>query len=305
MHKIVLKKRGVSPVAAGHPWVFADSIDEFPPHAKVGDEVKLVAPDGNFLAWGLYSPHSMIRARLYSFDRDAPFSRELLSARIASAIALRERVVRHDTDSCRLVFGEGDSLPGLLVDRYGDSIAVTFTTAPMAMRAEMVLEILEELLAPACVIALPDPSAEKKEKFRHPTGVLAGELPERLIATENGIRYVVDVESAQRKMLYFDQRENRAAVADNARGRMLDLYCYSGGFSLNCALSESTQEALAVDSSEGALKMLEANIAENEIEKGIFMLREDVSKACRQLEAKGEVFDTVVLDPPAPGERAA
>ncbi len=291
---------------ARHPWVYADSIASVSGSPEAGAQVQVRDRSGAVLGWALWSPGSVIRARMLSFDEEEIIWHGLFEDRFAQAGKHRERFVADDTDSCRLVFGEGDGLPGLVVDKYGDYLAVTFTTGGTAARAGEITDALVKVFGPAGIIAIEDPALERKEGFTHPCGVVSGSVPDELAVIENGVKYEVGVHTAQRKMHYFDQRENRAAVAAIASGKMLDLCCYTGGFALNALLHGKVELALCVDSSAPALSATEHNAALNGVGDKLGTLQGDIAGVCSELARDGHSFGCVVLDPPklAPDRRS-
>ncbi len=295
---VVISRGNIAPLLNRHPWVFLDSIDYVDCELNAGDIVRVVAPDKRFLGWGLSSSKSLVKVRIYSFDEDELPSVELFRRKLQNAKQLREPFISSDTNCYRAVFAEGDGIPGLIVDKYGPYLAVTFTTAAIAFHGEMILDLLEEVFAPEGIVMIPDERLEKIEGFIHPVGVTRGKMPPNFYVTENGILYNVDINSAQRKMLYFDQRENRKFVASLVFGEMLDLYCYTGGFSLNAARYGNATKIYCTDSSEPAVESLTDNIRDNGFQNLIMPFKRDSVGLAWELYRDGVRFDVVIADPP-------
>ena len=294
----VVKNGRLQPLLYHHPWVYADSIEDFPAPPPAGGIVRVTAPNGRFIGWGLHSPASVIRIRLYSFNENTPITTGFFYERLVAAKEHRRPLIRGATNVFRLVFGEGDDFPGLVVDRYGEFLAVTFTTAAIAAYSAEILDLLEALYAPRGIVARKDPNIEALEGFQHPEGTLRGLNPSQIEVLESDIRYSVVVDSTQRKMLYLDQRENRLAVAGLAEGDMLDLFCYNGGFSLNALKHGLVERSVCVDSSGAALRHLEENAILNDFSDRITPVKADCVNVMKQLRSDRKRFNTIVLDPP-------
>jgi 23S rRNA (cytosine1962-C5)-methyltransferase len=285
-----VNRKGADRAASGHPWIFSsDVIDRG--DAAPGDAVRVLDPKGKLLGVAHYSATSQITLRLLS-DKPLAVDRSLFRQRIAAAQAHRERVV-HDSDAYRLVFSEGDLLPGLIVDRYGPYLTVQTLNQGMDRARDAIAECLQELLAPEGILARNDASVRKLEGLPLEVVTLAGEIPERVHIRMNGLKLEADLLHGQKTGVYLDQRENYVAAARWARGRVLDCFTSSGGFALHAASRAESVEA--VDSSAGALATAEANAQANGI--GNVQFRQaDVFEFLSRIERK---FSMVVLDPPA------
>jgi 23S rRNA (cytosine1962-C5)-methyltransferase len=298
---VILKPRRALPFFSGHPWVFAGAIDRVLGDPAPGAEVALRTHEREFVARGLFNPDSNIRVRLYSWREDVPLDRAFWSARLDAALALRRRLFagHPEEQACRLVFSEADGLSGLTADRYGDYLLLQWTSRALAQREPEFVELLQEKLAAAGIWRRTEKGIGEAEGLETADGLVAGSAPPRpLFIAEHGVRYGVDVVEGHKTGFYFDQRDNRLAAARYLRGRVLDLFCYTGGFSLNALKHGAAEQVLAVDSSAPALEMARRNAELNEVGDRIRFQPGDVFRTLEELREKGEWFDGVVLDPP-------
>ena len=257
MPTVRLKPGHVQPVWAGHPWVYAQAVDRIEDPARAGDEVGVVDPLGNLLGRGFYSPGSAIPVRLVVRDAETRIDGALFRSRIERAVALRESlgVAREPAAGCRLVHAEGDGLPGLVVDRYGDVLAVQFGTIGMKQREALVIEALRAVVAPRAIVDRTSPQTAKAEGFEPGSGVVDGEPVRHLDFTERGLRFRIPLELGQKTGFYFDQRALRARVEELASGkRVLDTYSFIGAFSIAAARG-GAREVVAVDESAQAVEV--------------------------------------------------
>ncbi len=298
--KVVLKAKRAQPFFARHPWVFAGAIDAVSHAPADGDEVEVVSSAGNFIARGLFNGQSKIRVRLYSWDADVPLDRAFFKGRLERAIRLRRDVLKLDgpDKAWRVAFSESDGLSGMVVDKYGDWLAVQFTSLALAGRREMLGELLRELLAPRGIYVRTEKGIGKLEGLSLHDHLLWGEPPPAdLTIEEGGLRFLVNLTEGQKTGYYLDQRDNRQAVAALSGGRrVLDAFCYTGGFGLHAAKA-GAGEVLALDASEAALELGRRNVAANSL-SGVTFEKADVFRKLTDLEAAGEKFGVVVLDPP-------
>jgi 23S rRNA (cytosine1962-C5)-methyltransferase len=295
-----------------HPWVFEGSIERG--RADPGETVRVEADDGRFLAWGAYSPGSAIRVRAWSFDEAERIDAAFFARRIATALALRARLPIA-SDGVRLIHGEADGLPGLVVDRYADTLSAQFLAAGTERWKATIADAL--LAATGCsrLYERSDSGVRGLEGLAPAAGWLRGDGATALTIREHGWRLTLDVATGHKTGYYLDQRDNRARFADWVRHfgcqRVLNAYCYSGGFSL-AALAGGAHEVVGVDSSAPALERAGAHVALNGFEpQRAQWLDADVNRVLRERLAAGERFDAIVLDPPkfapsaAHAERAA
>jgi 23S rRNA (cytosine1962-C5)-methyltransferase len=286
--------RGEERLRGGHPWIYRADVTDV--HAAAGDVVLVRGPRGRPLGRAFFSDRSQIVLRMISYDAgeaDADVA-ALIRSRLQSAIAFRESLVI-DATAYRVVHGEGDLLPSLIVDRYGDYLVVQALSQGIDRLLPDIVSTLIELAAPRGILARNDPRARLLEGLEQRVEVLAGEIPETVTVTESGIEYDVDLRRGQKTGLFLDQRENRAAGALYARGRLLDCFTYNGGFAL--VLGRRCRETIAIDVSDDAIARVSANAARN----GVVVDARvgNVFDELRGLDRAGERFDTIVLDPPA------
>jgi 23S rRNA (cytosine1962-C5)-methyltransferase len=298
---VILKPKRAQPFFGRHPWVYAGAIDRVEGDPADGAEVELRSSAGNFVARGLFNSRSKIRVRLYGWDSDRPLDRAFFRDRLERAVRLRHDVLHlnHGPASAyRVAFSEGDFLSGLIVDRYADFLAVQFTALAMGMRKEMIVELLRELLNPRGIYLRTEKGVGKLEGAELHDGPLWGEVPAgELAIEENGLRFAVNLTEGQKTGFFLDQRDNRAAVARMAAGkRVLDAFCYSGGFGLYAAKA-GAGEVECVDASEAALALAEKNAVANGLGQVTFT-RADVFHHLAELAKAGRTFDVIVLDPP-------
>jgi 23S rRNA (cytosine1962-C5)-methyltransferase len=300
--KVILKPRKALPFFSRHPWVFAGAIHSTSDQLSAGDEVVVEDDVGRFVARGVYNPNSNIAVRLYSWDESECLDEGFWSRRLDDAISLRRSLFPefHPELACRLVFSEADGLSGLTVDRYGDWLLVQLTSFALAARKEALLRLLQEKLQPRGIWLRTEKGIREAEGLELADGLLCGESPPRpLLITENGVKFALDVAEGQKTGFFLDQRDNRRRVAEFVRGqRVLDVCCYTGGFSLNCLVNGGAAEVVAVDMSESALALARSNAERNGVSDRLKTIKRDCFKALEELAAAGEKFDTVILDPP-------
>jgi 23S rRNA (cytosine1962-C5)-methyltransferase len=298
--KIILKPKRAQPFFGRHPWVFAGAIDSVSGSPADGDEVDVVSTAGTFIARGLFNSQSKITVRLYSWDEGVALDRVFFRARFERAIELRHHVLNlaGPDRGYRLIFSESDYLSGMVVDRYADWLAVQFTSLGLANRRDMLAELLEELLGPRGIYLRTEKGIGRLEGVELQDGPLRGEPPPRDLAIEeNGMRFLVNLAEGQKTGYYLDQRDNRAAVARLSPGkRMLDAFCYTGGFGLYAAKAGAAA-VLGVDASEPALELARRNAIANGLGQ-IEFANGDVFRQLAALAAAGRKFDVLVLDPP-------
>jgi len=298
--RVVLQPRRARPFFGRHPWVYAGAIAAVSGAPADGDEVDLYSHAGHFVARGLYNSRSKIRVRLYSWSPDVSLDRAFFRDRLAAALRLRGPILGLDGPgkACRLVFSEGDGLSGLTVDRYDRWLVVQFTSLGLARRVELLVELLVELTEPGGIYLRTERGIGRLEGLELQDGPLRGTLPDRPIAIEeDGLRFLVHVAEGQKTGFYLDQRDNRRAVARMAAGRrVLDSFCYTGGFGLHAARAGASS-VVGVDVSEPALAVAREHAKLNGLDN-IAFLRADVFEQLDAFATAGERFGLIVLDPP-------
>jgi 23S rRNA (cytosine1962-C5)-methyltransferase len=292
MPSVVVSARGEQRVRSGHPWIYrADVVDV---DAAGGDIVQVIGPRRRTIGFALFSDRSQIPIRMLTHG-ETPADASLLRARLARAIAVRE-ALHVDATAYRLVHGEADLLPSLIVDRYADYLVIQTLSQGMDRLMPEIAQMLSELLSPAGILARNDPRVRVLEGLEQKVEVVAGSIPDAVIVREGPIEYDVDLRKGQKTGLFLDQRENREAAARYARGRLLDGFSYHGGFALRLAAQCSEVEAL--DVSAAAVAPIDANARRNGV-ANVRAREANVFDELRHFERTGTRFDTIVLDPPA------
>lgn len=298
---VVLKPKRARPFFGRHPWVLDSAVAKVEGQPADGDVVDLATHDGHFVARGLWNSQSRMRVRLYAFDASTKLDAELWHARLGSALALRKTLgLDERAGATRLVNSEGDDLSGLIVDRYGEYLAVQVTALAMAVRLDTLCDALESLVAPRGILLRgAERGLAKLEGLALVDRVVRGAAPVGpIFVHEHGLKFGVDLAEGQKTGYYLDQRENRQAAARYARGRrVLDMFCYSGGFAVACAVSGGARSVLAVDTSAKAAALARAN-AELNGAANVTVEAVDAFEKLDALAAAGERFGMVILDPP-------
>ena len=298
--QVILKPHKSRPFYGRHPWVLDSAVNRIDGDPSDGDIVELLSEKGKFVARGIINSHSRIRVRLYTWDASQPLDDTFWRERLQAAVALRKQLGYDDPrGAARLVFSEADALSGLIVDRYGEYLAIQVTSLAMLQRLDAIVPILEELVAPRGIVARSERGLAAMEGFEADQERFWGQRPDGAVfIDEHGIRYGVDFGEGQKTGFYLDQRENRRAAASYLRGRrVLDMFCYSGGFSLAASKLGGATEVLAVDTSSKAIGLAKANAQLN----GIANIHFEVADAFEKLDSlvyKRQRFEGVILDPP-------
>lgn len=290
----VLKGKGAARARAGHPWIYRSDVAEA--EGEAGDVVRVADRAGRFLGHAFYNPQSEITLRLATRE-DENLDEAWFRARIQKSLAYREGL-NIDADAYRLVHSEADGLPGLVVDRYGDYLVLQIGSAAIENRLDWILAALRDGLAPAGILLRGDAASRKREGLEVGIRILSGEVPDLVVAREGPIRYEVRLETGQKTGSFLDQRENHQAAARYVKGfdKVLDVFSYAGGFALHAA--RVARHVEAVDSSGGALDAARRNAEINGLENLTFT-RASAFDLLRERSDEGELYDAVVLDPPA------
>lgn len=295
-----LKKSEDRRLRAGHLWVFSNEVDtRLTPLANFapGDAVEVTDSRGKVIGSAYVNPNALICARLISRRARQTLDRPLLLARLQRALTLRTRLF--EKPYYRLVYGEGDALPGLIVDRYGDVLVAQLATAGMERVKNDVVHALLELLQPEAILLRNDSPMRALEGLERTTEAAYGTVPECVTLEENGARFEAPLLTGQKTGWFYDHRLNRARLQHYVRGkRVLDVFSYLGAFGIQAALS-GAREVLCVDSSEQALEFVRRNAALNGAAERVATLHSDAFEALKNLHARGDRYDIVILDPPA------
>jgi 23S rRNA (cytosine1962-C5)-methyltransferase len=298
--RAVLQPRKARPFFGKHPWVYPGAISTIEGSPADGEEIDLLSHERKFVARGLYNSQSKIRIRLYSWMPEEPLDRAFFRSKLESAIRLRHQVLGLSgaNQACRLVFSEADGISGCTVDRYGPWLIVQFTSLALAQRREMFMELLVELLQPEGIYLRTERGIGKLEGLELQDGPLWGKTPdEPVIIEEHGMRFQVHLTEGQKTGFYLDQRDNRQAVARLAVGRrVLDAFCYTGGFALHAAKAGAV-EVWGVDTSENAITLALSNALLNDLTNVHFESAEIYDFLNSRVEAHDK-YGLIVLDPP-------
>ncbi|TDR77880.1 class I SAM-dependent rRNA methyltransferase [Paludibacterium purpuratum] len=298
MTTLILKPGREKSLLNRHPWVFSGAIARIDGQPDSGETVAVKAHDGRFLGHAAYSPASQIRARLWSVDEQETIDDAFLVRRLQQAIAARAAL--SPEGGRRLVHGESDGLPGLVVDQYGPVVVLQALSAGIERHKPALVSALRELTGCRCIYERSDVDVRTLEGLPAQAGILWGQLPDGALTIEEyGLRMQVDVVAGQKTGFYLDQRENRRRIGELAAGReMLNCFCFSGGFSL-AALRGGVKHVVSVDSSAEALQQAARNQSLNGLDDArAEWVEADAFKYLRLLRDQGRSFDLIVLDPP-------
>ncbi len=299
MASLLLKPGREKALLRRHPWVFAGAVAQVKGRPAAGETVAVLTAQGRFLAQAAYSPRSQIRARVWTFREDEVIGPDWFRRRLEQARKRREGLIGPDTTAYRMVFGESDGLPGLIVDRYEDTLVVQFLSAGAEYWRETLVDLLAAWPEVRHIYERSDTEARRLEGLEPRTGPLHGHPPERVRYRENGLTFVADIFRGHKTGAYLDQRENRKVVRTLARGRrVLDVFAYTGGFTVH-ALAGGAASVVAVDASDEALRLARENVAGNGFDPhGVAWVQGNAFEVLREMVREGRTFDLVVLDPP-------
>jgi 23S rRNA (cytosine1962-C5)-methyltransferase len=295
--RIILKKGREVPVLRGHPWIFSGAIEGIGGDADPAGVADVFDWEQHWIARGLFSPQSQIRVRVLTWRKEE-IDGDFFSCRLSQALSLRESILSGVTNAYRIVNGEGDFLPGLIVDRYNEYIVCQFFTAGMNSFKPLIVDSLSSLLTAKGIFEKSEGRVRDEEGVEPSVGVLAGEPPpESISIEENGFKFLVDVRLGQKTGFFLDQRDNRAFLSTIAREKkILNCFAYSGAFSVY-ALGGGAKEIVSLDSSRPALELAERNLALNGFETGgSELIKGDAFSYLKECDT---AFDIIVLDPPA------
>jgi len=295
-----LKKNEERRLKAGHLWVYSNEIDtdttplkDFQP----GSAVSIEDSRGHVLGNAYVNPHSLISARLVSRDAKYVLDQSLITHRLNIALSLREQCFAQPF--YRLVHGEGDNLPGLIVDRYGDVLVAQITTAGMEQQKEAIIAALDKVFKPTAIVLRNDSPSRKSEELDTYVDVVSGTLPESILMEENNTRFAIDVLTGQKTGWFYDHRMNRARMQQYvADKRVLDVFSYIGGWGVQ-ALTAGANEVMCIDASAKAIDQIHHNATLNNCADKLATVEGDAFEALKSLRQERERFDVVIVDPPA------
>jgi 23S rRNA (cytosine1962-C5)-methyltransferase len=298
--EIYLKKNEDKRLRKGHLWVFSNEVDTKRSPLEqftAGDLVQVKSDDGKVMGTAYINPQTLICARLLSRKPNLKCGVNFFKERLTTALGLREKLF--DQPYYRLVFGESDGLPGLVIDRFDSVLSVQITTAGIDQRKEALFAALIELLNPEAIVLKNDNSQRQQEGLSLESEIAYGKLPDPLIIKENGALFKIDILSGQKTGWFYDHRSSRAQLASIAKNqRVLDLFSYTGAWGIPAALAGAL-EVTCVDASEGALALAAENAALNQVQEKMHFVRSDVFEFLKQARLENQLYDIIVLDPPA------
>jgi len=298
--EIYLKKNEDKRLRQGHLWVFSNEIDTKRSPLEqfsAGDLVQIVSSDGKVLGTAYINPNTLVCARLLSRKANLKCGANFFKERLSTALALREKLF--DKPYYRLVFAESDGLPGLVIDRFGGVLSVQITTAGIEQRKESLFTALIELLNPEAIILKNDNSQRQLEGLSLESEIAHGKLPDNLIIEENGAQFKIDIVDGQKTGWFYDHRSSRKYMASLAKNlRVLDLFSYTGAWGVPAALAGAA-EVTCVDASEDAMKLAMENAELNQVADKMHFVRSDVFEFLKQARLDNQLYDLIIVDPPA------
>lgn len=290
--QVTISRRGADRIRSGHLWVYRSDVRTV--EAQSGDTVRVLDEGNNFVGRAFFSSRSQITLRLLTRE-DVPVDTDFLRSRIQNAAEYRKSVVAN-TDSYRLIYGESDLLPSVVVDRYADWLVLQTLSQGAERRKPEIVSLLSEMFSPRGIFERNDPRVRELEGLERVNSLLYGEVPERVICTQNGICFNNDLRAGQKTGGFLDQRENHAAAAAYASGDVLDAFTYHGGFALT--LAPHAKHVEAIDLSGAAIKVARENQKLNDVENATFV-EGNAFDTLKTYDSSGRRFDTLILDPPA------
>jgi 23S rRNA (cytosine1962-C5)-methyltransferase len=282
-----------------HPWIFASTVARYEGKVGIGSTVTVFNDAKNMIGRAAYSPHSQIRARMWTWDPQESIDHAFFKRKIAAAIDHRKKWVKN-TNAIRLIFGEADGLPGLVVDQYDKLLVCQFLSAGADHWKDVIVDVLAQQTGCESIFERSDAAVRQREGLESKVGLLFGKQPEpEILVHENGIAYLVDPIHGHKTGFYIDQRDNRLLVQELSKNRrVLNMFCYTGGFSLS-ALKGGATQVISVDSSGDALEMAKKQTQLNQFDQSKAIWRDqDAFETLKNLRVEKEYFDLIVLDPP-------
>jgi 23S rRNA (cytosine1962-C5)-methyltransferase len=297
MEKIRLQREAISRVGRGHPWIYRNEVPDLPGDLSPGDLVELTGPKGSFIGIGYCNPQSVITIRMLTRQHEK-IDDSFFHKRIAAAYAYRKRFYKQE-DSYRLVYGEADFLPGLILDRYGDHLVAQVLTAGMDKLLGFILPVIDQLFSPRAIVARNDVPSRKLEGLPVEKKVISGALSSPLVISKGGLAFEVDLLEGQKTGFFLDQSENYRVLEGLVdEGDVLDTFCYGGAWSLSAA-RYGAKRVTGVDSSEGAIDLARRNADRNGYQSICQFQTANVFDFLKARDESGEKYDCVILDPPS------
>lgn len=298
MKRLILRQGHDRRIRQGHPWIFSNEIASVEGSPQAGDALGIYSQAGESYGTAYYNPHSLITARLLSREQISIDESDFFKSRIKAAADYR-RTIYPDAQAVRLVHGEGDGLPGLVVDRYGEILSVQFLTLGIDRRKELISEALNDLFQPSAIVARNDVGIRELEGLPQLTEILVGTPPEMTIIHEHGLRFRINILRGQKTGHFLDQKENHLTLENRVeKRRVLDLFCYTGGWATHAA-RYGASEVLGIDISTDAIELARENVRLNFQEPICRFEKADAFEMLRTLKNAGERFGLITLDPPA------
>lgn len=307
MASVYLNKKRKKRLEQGHPWIFAGEIERMEGDPQPGEIVSVHAHNGMFLAKGYYNPRSQIRVRVMTYKQAEEIDESFFVRRIQEAWAYRQRMLS-DVNGCRLIYGEADFLPGLIVDKFGDTLVLQVLSLGMEIRKQEIVRALLAVIQPKAIYERSDVGVRELEGLEQTTGLLHGELEEQIVIQENGLKMIVDVVGGQKTGYFFDQQENRAAIKDYVKtgvdgqpgSSVLECFSHTGSFTVHAA-AFGAKQITCLDISEHAIDTAIRNVEINGLEEeaDFEFVVADAFEQLRVWEREGRKWDAVILDPPA------
>ena len=296
MTKAILKPGKEKRVYTFHPWIFRSDIDRIEGICEPGDIVDIISSKGRFLARGFYNPNSQIALRIMTYSEE-PVDREFIFRRVHEAVEYRRTFA--DLESCRLIFAESDRLPALIVDAFGDILVLQCLALGMERFKQDIVDALVSEINPRGIWERNDVPVRQLEGLEMCTGLLYGEVPDRVEMTENGVHFLVDVKEGQKTGFFLDQKENRAAIAPFVRGKnVLDCFTHTGSFALHAG-KFGAQKVTGVDISDYACEFAAENARLNGLEDRVHFVAANAFDLLAEESRAGNKYDVIILDPPA------
>jgi len=299
--QVSLKRGRERRVRGFHPWVYRGDILSYSRKPKPGELCVVRDYKGSFLAKGYINPESYIAIRILTFRKEENIDRSFFEKRVREALNYRKKVVSN-SDAYRLIHSEADYLPGFIADKYGDFVVIQVTTLGMDMLKKELVEALISVVSPKGIYEKSNVPARELEGLEPFEGIIYGEVPERVIIEENSIKFYVQIVEGQKTGLFLDQRENKLLFAREfvkEGDRVLDVFCHLGGFGIYAAKVGGASEVVMVDSSELAINLARENGRLNGVSDKLSFIKGDAFKVMKELQQRGELFDAIVIDPPA------